>query len=93
MQADIELEDIDGDYAQNVFTGLNASLALSGWDDWVLTQPISLHLDEFNIGFPVTNISLEVAEVKKPTHAKASVRVDEFSAQALDGSVLAKDID
>lgn len=93
LQADIRLENIDGDYAQNVFTGLNANLAIGGWKNWALTKPISSHLNEFNIGFPITNISLDIEEVKKPLDLKAFIKVNQFSAQALDGSVLAKDIE
>lgn len=93
LQADLQLRNIDGYYAQNNFTGLNAIVAVAGWKSWALTRPVSLRIDEFNIGFPVTDISLDITEVKKPLDAKALVEVDEFSAQALDGSVLAKEFE
>jgi hypothetical protein len=93
MQLDMQLRNIDGYYAQNNFTGLNAGVAVNGWNSWLLTKPIALRLDEFNIGFPVTNISLDVTEIKKPADGKASISIDQFSAQALDGSVLAKELE
>lgn len=89
----LQLNNVEGYYAQNSFTGLNANIAVDGWKSWSLSKPVSLHLDEFNIGFPVTDISIDIAQVKKPLNARALIAVNQFSAQALDGSVLAKDVE
>ena len=86
------LKDITGDYAQNQFEQLNAAVKLQGSRSWLLQEPIQVKIATINIGVPITDISFGFDRVEKAIDRKPIVRLSEFSAQMLDGSIYAKDI-
>lgn len=90
---DIRLKDVAGDYAQNQFVGLNTVLALAGSRDWYLAKPLAVHIENINAGVPITDISFGFDRVEKADNKQPVVRLSELSAQVLDGSIYAQDIE
>ena len=90
---DLKLRDITGDYAQNQFDNLNASIKLQGTKNWHLLEPMQVKIAEVNIGAPITDVSFGFDRVEKLIGSKPTVKLSELSAQMLDGSIYAKDIE
>ena len=89
----VKLEQVAGDYAQNQFTGLNTIMALEGSRNWYLAKPLEVRIDNINAGVPIADISFGFDRVEKEDNKQPVVRLSELSAQVLDGSIYAQDIE
>ena len=92
-QVTLGIENVAGDYAQNQFEGLNTLVKLNESGGWYLAQPLAVTIDSINVGVPVTDISFGFDRVEKADDRQPVVKLSELSAQVLDGSIYAKNIE
>ena len=92
-QVTLGIENVAGDYAQNQFEGLNTLVKLNESGGWYLAQPLAVTIDSINVGVPVTDISFGFDRVEKADDKQPVVKLSELSAQVLDGSIYAKNIE
>ena len=85
--------EVSGDYAQNQFTNMSVDVHLSGSaQQWRLEKPAKFAFDEINIGVPISEVSFDFNRAEKADNEKAVIELNEFSAQALDGSIYGENI-
>ena len=94
VAVNLAADEISGNYAQNRFTNLSTEVQFSGSNQqWRMEKPVRFELDEINVGVPVTDVSFGFDRMEKAADQKPVVRLDEFSARALDGSIFAEEIE
>ena len=81
---------VDGDYAQNPFENLNVNLALKESNGWILAVPTKLTIDSLNVGIPLHNISMQINEYQYGVQEQPSVKVSDFYAATLEGSIFSE---
>lgn len=84
---------VSGDYAQNPFVNLNLDMSFEKDNGWVLSAPASLTLDTLNVGLPLNNISLRVEEYQHNMGARPVIKLADFKANILEGSVFSEKIE
>ena len=84
---------VSGDYAQNPFVNLNLGISFEKDNGWLLSAPASLTLDTLNVGLPLNDISLRVEEYQHNMGARPVIKLADFKANILDGSVFSEKIE
>ncbi len=91
-QFNIAVHDLDGDYAQNQFKGLNSTLALANEGGWKLLKPTSIVMQQANIGVPINDINIKIKSFDYLDDKNPVIEVSEFTAGVLEGSMYSQDI-
>ncbi len=84
---------VDGDYAQNQFEDLNVKMRLKGEEGWVLAEPTELTIASVNMGIPLQDIQMQIETYEYGVSAQPAVKIVDFYAGALDGSIFSDAID
>ena len=87
MNLDISASQVSGDYAQTPFQNLNVDMSLMGNNGWQLMSPTQLTIDSVNIGVPLTDVTMDIESFEYGVRVQPAIRVVDFSAAALEGSV------
>ena len=88
----LQVENVTGDYAQNQFEGLSTEIQVNGSQNQFFAQPITVRIDNVNIGVPITEVSFDFDRIEKADSKLPLIHLSEFSAKLLDGSIYAKEI-
>ncbi len=89
---DLSASEVAGDYANSPFEGLNFKMSLMENDGWRLQTPAALTIDALNIGVPLYDIHMLFEQLDIGVNRKAVVKVVDFYAGALDGSIFSQSI-
>ena len=84
---------VSGDYAQNPFVNLNLDIGFEKDNGWLLSTPANLSIDALNVGLPLNDISLRVEEYRHNMGTRPVVKLADFKANILDGSIFSKKIE
>jgi len=93
MSVYLSAKHVDGDYAQNPFDNLNVDMRLSGGQGWMLVEPTQLTIDSLNVGIPLSDIRLQIDKYEYGVQQQPAVKVTDFYASALEGSVYSDELD
>lgn len=83
----LSVEQVSGEYAQNPFVNLNASVNLEKADGWALAAPASLTVGELNVGLPLRNVALRIEQYRHGVTARPVIELADFRADVLEGRV------
>ena len=92
MEAALSVTAASGDYAQNRFSNLTASLAFVNQQGWKLITPATIAMESFNMGLPLTDISIDLQALEYQRPAQPLIEIGRFSAAVLDGSMYGQNI-
>ena len=93
VEIGLQLEDLAGDYAQNQFEGLDTQINFTRSGDDYLAYPFKISISNVNIGVPVTEVSFSFDRIEKAADKQPVVKLAELSAEVLDGSIYAEDVE
>ena len=93
MALQLSAKQVSGDYAQNPFANLNLDISFEKDDEWALSAPASLTLDTLNVGLPMNDISLRIEEYQHNMGARPIVKLADFKADMLEGSIFSNKIE
>lgn len=93
MALQLSAAQVSGDYAQNPFANLNLDISFEKDDGWALSAPANLTLDTLHVGLPLNDISLRIEEYQHNMGARPMVKLADFKANILEGSVFSDKIE
>ncbi|MDW3095330.1 MAG: YdbH domain-containing protein [Gammaproteobacteria bacterium] len=82
-----------GDYAQNQFSNLNATLEFLSQEGWKLKQPAEIEIGLVNVGVPLRDVSMRLERMEYQVQEQPSVKLSNLYASALDGSIYADQVE
>lgn len=93
MAVALSAEQVSGEYAQNPFVNLNASMNLEKADGWALAAPASLTVGELNVGLPLSDVALRIEQYRHGVTARPVIELADFRADVLEGRVFSDAIE
>ena len=93
MAVSLSAERVNGEYAQNPFVNLNASVNLEKTDGWALAAPASLTVGELNAGLPLSDVALRIEQYRHGVTARPVIELADFRADVLEGRIFSDAIE
>jgi len=93
ISIDVSAKQVGGDYAQNPFENLNVDMKFEENNGWVLSAPATLTIESVNVGVPMSDVSMQIMEYQYGLQEQPVVKVVDFYAAALEGSIFSEVID